>query len=327
MPPPAKTDGAEGAAVDGEGTPTAKNPKATKKVKFPCGKCDGESTGNTLCCNVCEQWFHQGCVDGMTKEFFENCKKGYELWGVSAFLCKICRKVWTAIKKSLKGFGDEMKEMANRITVLELEKESLAEKVERIEMKAERATERVVGVEKEVASGMEKAKEEVKIDVQTEMVHREEQSNNFVIYGLDETKEDDAAKWKEEEERKVKELMGKIGVNGEVVVKFRAGKKRAEGEKPRPVIVKAGDDEIRMNVFKNAPRLSRLDTTKRVYIAPDMTWQQREEERKKEVALREEAEKKTQEERNQGSGKKYIVVGARGRRRIVEVEERAVEAV
>ena len=220
-----------------------------------------------------------------------------------------------------------MKEMANRITVLELEKESLAEKVERIEMKAERATERVVGVEKEVASGMEKAKEEVKIDVQTEMVHREEQSNNFVIYGLDETKEDDAAKWKEEEERKVKELMGKIGVNGEVVVKFRAGKKRAEGEKPRPVIVKAGDDEIRMNVFKNAPRLSRLDTTKRVYIAPDLTWQQREEERKKEVALREEAEKKTQEERNQGSGKKYIVVGARGRRRIVEVEERAVEAV
>ena len=130
-------------------------------------------------------------------------------------------------------------------------------------------------MEKEVATGMEKAKEEVKIDVQTEMVHREERSNNFVVYGLEETKEDDAAKWREEEQRKVKELMGKIGVNGEVEVKFRVGKKRAEGEKPRPVIVKAEDDETRMNVFKNAPRLSRADKTKRVYIAPDLTWQQR----------------------------------------------------
>ena len=114
-------------------------------------------------------------------------------------------------------------------------------------------------------------------------------------------------------------------MNGEVEVKFRAGKKRPKGEKPRPIIVKADDDETRMNVFKNAPRLSRTDDTKRICIAPDLTWQQREEERKKEAAMKDEAEKKTEAERNQGGAKKFIVVGARGKRRIVEVAKRVVQ--
>ena len=52
---------------------TGKNPKAPKKVKYPCGKCDLEVTGNSVCCNACEAWFHYGCVEGMSKEYFNNC--------------------------------------------------------------------------------------------------------------------------------------------------------------------------------------------------------------------------------------------------------------
>ena len=57
---------------------------------------------------------------------------------------------------------------------------------------------------------------------------------------------------------------------------------------------------------------------RRVYINPDLTPQQREEDRKKEVGLKEEAARKTEEEIANGSGKKFIVVGTRGRRRVVE---------
>ena len=105
------------------------------------------------------------------------------------------------------------------------------------------------------------------------------------------------------------------------MVKFRAGKKREEGEKPRPVIVNVVDDETRVNIFRNAPRLSRMDETRRIYIAPDLTWQQREEERKREVALKAETAKKTEDQKNEGGGKWFKVVGARGRRRIIEVVE------
>ena len=71
-------------------SPATKNPKPTKKVKYPCGKCDLEATGNSVCCNSCELWFHFGCVDGMNKDYFDNCKKSFDLMGYSAFLCKIC---------------------------------------------------------------------------------------------------------------------------------------------------------------------------------------------------------------------------------------------
>ena len=152
----------------------------------------------------------------MNKDYFDNCKKSFDLMGYSAFLCKICRKVLTGLKKSMKDIKDEVKEMKDEIVVLKMEKEMLAQKLEAMEMKAEKVNDRVVGVEKEVATGMEKAKEEVKNDVQAEMVHRGERSNNFVIYGLEETKEEDQAKWKDLEQKKVKELVEKIGVTGVV---------------------------------------------------------------------------------------------------------------
>ena len=171
--------------------------------------------------------------------------------------------------------------------VLELEKETLAQKVEKIEMKAERANERVEGAEKEVTSGMERTKAEVKEDVRSEMALREEKTDRFAIYGLEETKEDDSVKWRELEQKKVEELIGKIGIQGKVEVKHRAGRQREEGAKPRPVIVKAEDGEMRDKLLRNARKLSTMEETKRVYIAPDLTPQQREEDRKKEASLRE----------------------------------------
>ena len=53
------------------------------------------------------------------------------------------------------------------------------------------------------------------------------------------------------------------------------------------------------------------------FVSQDLTWAQREEERKVEKSLREEAEKKTMEAVENGKKGKFIVVGQRGRRRMV----------
>ena len=297
---------------------TSKNAK--KKTKYPCGKCDLEVSGNSVCCNSCDTWFHYGCIEGMSKEYFDNLKKMFELQGFSAFLCKICRKVLTVIKKSMKELRDEMKTLADKIVVLELEKEALAQKVEKIEMKTDKVNDRMVGVEQEVATGMEKAKEEVKNDVKSEMAQREERGDRVVVYGLKETKEANLELWTAKEKEKVEEVFQHMGVQpqGEVAVKFRAGRPREEVAKPHPLIVQLSDDETQLSFLRNAPKLSRIEETRRIYIAPDLT-PQRDENKKKETELKEEAAKKTEAEKN---GKVWIVVGPRGRRRVIDVVPR-----
>lgn len=310
------------AAPSGAGTPTAvAKAKATKKPKYPCGKCDLEVSCG-VACNSCDVWFHDKCVDGMTREYFDNCKKAQELFGFTAFLCKICKKVFNILNKALKDVKSDLKSMEDRVMVLEQEKEVLAQKLEKIEKGTEVVTVRVEEVVKEVATGMEKAKEEVKKDVKTEMSNRDEKSSNIVIYGMEETKEEDEEKWRDGELKKLTEISEQIGLHVDskaaFKIMFRAGKPREEGAKPRPLIVKVMDDETRVRIHQNAPRLSRADKFRRVFISPDLTVQQRDQDREAEAARKEEAATKTNQAKNEGRRVKYVVVGARGRRRVVE---------
>ena len=185
-------------------------------------------------CNSCDIWFHDKCVDGMTKEFFDCCKKAHKLYGHTAFLCKVCRKMFNGVNKALKEVKADLKSMQDRVMVLEQEKEVLAQKFERIEKGVVKVTERVEGVEKEVASGMEKAKEEVKNDVKSELASREENRSNIAIYGLEETKEEDAAKWKEEEIKKVVDLVEQMGYRLSANLQYDTEAERKEKRELRP---------------------------------------------------------------------------------------------
>ena len=223
------------------------------------------------------------------------------------------------VNKALRDMKSDMKKMEDQVKVLELEKEVLAEKMERMEKGAVKVTERVEEVVKEVATGIEKAKEEVKNEVKTEMTRGDDNSSNICIYGLPESKEEDAEKWRESERKKLMEVTDQMGiqVKGEVVVKFRSGRKREEGANPRPMIVRISDDETREKIFQNAWLLSREEITQKVFISPDLTPQQREEDQKAELARKEDAAKRTEQAKNEGRGVRYVVVGARGKRRIV----------
>ena len=83
-----------------------------------------------------------------------------------------------------------------------------------------------------------------------------------------------------------------------------------------------GRNGIQNMILGERGKYARRKKWKRVFLAPDMSFEQREEERKKEKKLREEADRKSDEAKNEGRGKRYLVVGMRGRRRIIEVEMR-----
>ena len=111
-------------------------------------------------------------------------------------------------------------------------------------------------------------------------------------------------------------------MKGEVVVKFRAGKKK-DDNKPRPMVVKITDDETRARMLNNARRLARDEVWRKVYVAPDMSWEQREEDKKREKELKEKAEAMTGKAVEEGKKGKYKVVGRRGGRRIAWEEDKA----
>ena len=121
-------------------------------------------------------------------------------------------------------------------------------------------------------------------------------------------------------------MAGHIGVELKcaIEIKYRAGKKNEGAEaKPRPLIVRIVDEETREKVLRDARKLRNVEGWNRVFVSPDLTWQQREEGKKIEKKLKEEAEKKTEEAVKDGKKGKFIVVGPRGRRRTVWTEERA----
>ena len=211
------------------------------------------------------------------------------------------------------------KELENRLKTVEKEKDDLMKRVEQLEKK----TTQNEGGLKKVETGLEKAKEEVKEEVRLDMIEKEGRSNNMVIYGMAESEKDDAQERAGDDKRKVKNLLETLEMDmqeEDVEVKFRAGKKREDG-KPRPLIVRFKEEEMKERALNDARKLARKEGWKRVFLAQDMTPRQREEDRKKEVERKREAEEKNERAREEGKQGKWIVVGMRGRRRVVWKEE------
>ena len=294
-------------------------------VKNPCGHCKDEcKAGNAVPCGFCESWFHSDCVDGMTAEFIASCDAINRLTGGSSFLCVICRKLSTKINGSMQESIERIKKLEQRLTTAELERRCLTEKVNAMEAQNKQVNDNVMKIETEVASGMEKAKEEVKGEMRDEMKSREDKKGNIVVHGVVESKETDTEKNRNDDLEMVKKIAAEIGVvvKGEVKVRYRSG--RIVGEKPRPMIVAIEDDETRESMLARARFLARKEDWKRVFVSPDWTWRQREEMRKEEIKMKEDADKRTEEDERNSQGKvgKWLVVGQRGKRWMKWVEER-----
>ena len=289
-----------------------------------CPKCDKTTGGKdkSVCCHLCEQWIHTKCVEGMNNDYLENIEKLHELMGMSGFLCKTCKKVASKIGKDMKRMDEKIVDLENRVVILELERDNLVAKVETLEAKGEKTDAEMKGWTTVVS----KAKKEVISEVKNELKEKEERSENIVVYGLAESKDKDIKKRVEHDEKLVKDMIKvtEVQVKGGVEVKFRAGKVREDG-KARPLIVTIKDEDSRKKIMENARKLGRDDDWKQVFVAPDLTYEQRESEKKKEQELKDQAEKQSEETKAKGKKGKFKVVGRRGWRRIVWEEEKDQE--
>ena len=296
-------------------------------MPYPCGNCakDVAKNSKSVACNVCELWFHVKCIDGMTDDFYESCVYAAATWGCSAFFCKCCRKATAKMSKSIGELKDEVKRLEKRLDELEKGKETVAQRVTQVEERAERVTVGLEGVEREIISGMEKAKEEAKKEMKKERRIEEKISENITVYGLAESEKETVNEQNEEDKDKIVEMARVMGVEiGDVEIKFRAGRPREDGDtRPRPLIVKIADGETRAKMLENGRKLARDDDWRRVFVSPELTREQREEERKKEKERKEDAEKRSKEAKKDKRMVKYIVVGRGERRRVIEVARTA----
>ena len=117
----------------------------------------------------------------MTPEFIESCDKMNKMFGGSAFLCVICRKLATKLNKSFHEVEIRMKGIEEKLRAAELERDALKEKVGRMENKTDQVKERVIDMEKEIESGMEKVKTEMTQGMAKEMKERDEKTCNIAI--------------------------------------------------------------------------------------------------------------------------------------------------
>ena len=130
------------------------------KEKTHCGHCKAECTvTKDIPCGFCQTFFHPKCIDGMSPEWIAAIDGMDRLSGASGFLCVCCRKLTQKINKSFAEYDLKFAEYEERIKVVELENQVLKEKVQRLDGKTDQATEGIVIMEKEIESGMDKAKE------------------------------------------------------------------------------------------------------------------------------------------------------------------------
>ena len=278
--------------------------------KNPCGKCGEEcAQSEGLACGACTYWWHVKCIDGATPEMVKRADMINKMFGTANFLCNSCSRFIGNLNRSIHDVVTEVKDVKKQAHEAELERqamkatiEALKAMIEKMQTNTDQVREKVGDMEKEIESGMEQAMKEVKEEMSVEAKEQEKKASNIVVFGAKEADNADSEEAKADDAALIRQLAEEIEVEitGEVEVLFRAGKKPADGDKPRPLVVKIEDDETRERLKSKAYLLGKKTGWRGVFVAPDLTRKQREEGKKRETALRAEAEKKNEEAKNEG---------------------------
>jgi hypothetical protein len=208
-----------------------------------------------------------------------------------------------------------------RINALEGRVQEVENRVVRSEEIVQDATRRVDNVEarqEKLEKNMEQEREKIRSELAEEMREREMRIRNVVMHRVGEA----GPEVKTMEERRAWDLKScenifrvlELDMSSESAVKFvrRVGER---GDLPRPMIVGMRKEWQREDILERAKYLKDTQFSE-VVIVPDLTKEQRREE----AAMSGEAEKRNREltEEEKAKNMEWMVVGARGERRIVK---------
>ena len=114
------------------------------------------------------------------------------------------------------------------------------------------------------------------LEQKTDDLNRDERMKNFVVYRLPESGMDTAEKRKEDEAKKIKELLSAISVDDTPTKFFRIGKFDEKKTAPRPMEVIMETCEAQNKVMSNLKKLSTAEQhLKDLSISHDMTNEER----------------------------------------------------
>ena len=267
-----------------------------------CGKCNKlvRSSEKGLICDFCDQWFHAGC-DDVSQDLYRFLQKFEDqMWSCKQWKPRI--KEMRTENETLKKENSELKQI-----IVDLKDQLNNMKVEIANDVTERVLDRVGNLrdleermETREANLVSKAVE-VTMNRLQEKEEKDKRRKNLVLYNIKESGKEMGAERQAEDTVVCKEIFQVgLGLNPEnfnVEGVFRLGG-RISGEdgqelKPRPVLVKLGEERVKWHILSKAKELSKslhVDW-KKVRISPDLTRQEREENR----LLREELMRKRAE--------------------------------
>ena len=301
----------------GNGPKTRKD--SLKGAESPCGYCHATTSGTTsLQCDTCDKWYHEGCVDGMSKEKMELIKKTKELKLAMIWNCDHCDQITKGILKNMSALTARVDKLETKVTANKKVGEENSEQVDMLKS-------RVSLLEKEKKSNEGKSGSEQ--NVLQELNDREHRECNVVIHGLKEPSADIKAwdKRRSEDERMIQELLTVIGSGIEVKdsLKFcsRMGKASTDSSRAtmtRPLLVGFRRKDEKVKVLESAPKLATSDGWGAVRIVADLTRLQR----KNDSDAKAEADRKNCEQSEEDQ-KNWLwkVAGTRGNKRVIRTRK------
>ena len=280
-----------------------------------CAECSEEvkSADKAVDCDICKKWVHIKCGK-VTNSLYGELKKatsGAVCLGVK-FLCTKCDKIFVTLKKDIKKMIEKQIEMKKQQEVLteglkEVKREvseirDNLKKIENMKDSEEELTKgtvineigdikvqlgdlrkkysdvtRVEGAEGSVVIRPQQVSNARTIQLEvSEVMEREKRKNNLVIFGIEETNDENITK------SKVDDIITAVGVDISKVKYFgRVGRRTlGTGGKARIVRVVCEDLETRRSVLKGSNKLKATEGYERTYIAPDLTKSQQEADKK-----------------------------------------------
>jgi len=289
---------------------TSSSNESAERTMERCAECKEEVKGNdkAVDCDICGKWIHIKCRK-LSNVLYGELKKATTVTSTCPgikFLCQSCDRIFEKFRNNMKQIVEKQLEMERKQETLlmnladtkkevasvkdslnkliqdrdneaskkedkvEEDIEDLKTQLGEIKMKYSDVT-RVNGAEgvSIISTNQVTPLRTIQLEV-SEVMEREKRKNNLVVFGVEETNDENMTK------SKIDDIMQAIGIDiTKVKYMGRVGRTITSG-KSRLVRVICEDAEVRRKVLKGANNLKTVHGFERTYISPDLTKSQQE---------------------------------------------------
>jgi len=281
-----------------------------KATCLACAKPFGKEV--SIQCVVCGLWIHHKPCSQVSDEGLKYLEEMHKNTGSAYWACRACTAYSQGITK--------------RMNMIEKDLDAIKGDVKQNTEGVRKAESSIEVMRKEMEKNKKEMEETLKASerrMMGEWREREIRRKNLVLHRVEEmtggatATAEDRRTADMEKMRQILDTVGLINLVDEIKVCRRIGE-RGEGERPLLVVMKT--EEAKKKILERASQLQGTDLED-IGIVPDLTNLQR----KEEEELRVEAERRNESELTEEDKSKnlqWVVVGARGEKRLIKTVER-----